>query len=49
MQGLRLTANADGAFALRREGRAYGQALTVYLNTSMAWLGFVDREIHQLK
>jgi len=36
-------ANADGACAFRREGRAYAQALTSYADATMAWLVFVDQ------
>lgn len=35
-------ANADDELALRREGHAYAQALTVYTNATMAWLAYVD-------
>lgn len=35
-------ANADDEFALRCEGHAYAQALTVYTNATMAWLAYLD-------
>jgi hypothetical protein len=38
-------AGADGRFALRREGEVYAQALHRYTEASMAWLGYVDRNV----
>lgn len=34
--------DADGVLIHRREGRAYAQALTEYLNATMAWLAYTD-------
>ena len=38
----------DGVFALRREGLAYAQAVTHYSSAVMAWLVFVDNQLHIL-
>lgn len=32
--------------AMRREGRAYAQALTAYSNAAMTWLTYVDSGLH---
>ena len=36
----------DGVFALRREGRVYAHAVTQHSAAVMAWLAFVDGQLH---
>jgi hypothetical protein len=38
----------DGRFALRREGRAYAQAVTQFSDAAMAWLSFVDKQLQHI-
>lgn len=38
----------DGVFALGRDGLAYAQAFTRYSSAVMAWLVFVDKQLHIL-
>lgn len=42
-------ASAEGLLAVRREGRAYAQALTEYSNAAMTWLTYVDTGLHSKK
>jgi len=42
-------ANPDSAHLLRRAGADYGQAISQYSHATMAWLAFVDRELHPRK
>ena len=36
----------DGVFALRRDGLAYAQAVRQYSSAVMAWLAFLDKQLH---
>jgi len=47
--GMDTLANADGAPSLRRKGRAYANAVTEYSNAAMAWLIYVDSQLHHQK
>jgi len=39
-------ANAEASLLiLRREGRAYAEALTCHTNAAMAWLTYLDRYV----
>ena len=42
-------ANEDDAVTLKRQGRAYAQALTRYTEATMAWLVFLDTHLHPSK
>ena len=39
-------ASEEEMLAIRREGRAYAHALTHYTSATMAWLQFVDAQLH---
>lgn len=47
--GMNTNASAEELQAVRREGRAYAQALTAYSNAAMAWLTYVDTGLRSKK